>query len=151
MRGSIAASLVLVGLSSSAMAEELAGAGLYNRHCVACHQPNGEGAPGIAPPISGTLQGRAKTAVGRKFLAQIMVSGMIGTISSHGMRYLGNMPSFAALTDAELATALNHVLKTFNGVDLLLPAGDFAAARARALPPAEVFKLRSRALAQSGG
>ena len=150
MRRSIS-TLVLAALSSSAMAGEIAGADLYTKHCIVCHQANGEGAPGIAPPISGTLHSRAKTPVGREFLAQIMVFGMIGTISSHGMRYLGNMPSFSALTDTELATVMNHVLLALNGVDAPLSAGDLAAARGKALPPAEVFKLRTRALAQSGG
>lgn len=151
MRQSIAVSLMLVGLSPSAIAGDIAGADLYTKHCVVCHQPSGEGAPGIAPPIAGNLQGRAKTSLGREFLAQILISGMMGTISSHGMRYLGNMPSFSALTDAELATVMNHVLLTFNGVEPALSAGDFASARGKALPPAEVFKLRNRALVQSAG
>lgn len=136
--------------ATSALAGDVAGAELYGKHCVVCHQANGEGAPGIAPPISGTLMKRAKLPAGRDFLAQVMVSGMVGTISSHGMRYLGNMPSFNALSDGELASVLNHVLLAFNGADLPLAAETFAAARARAMPPAEVFKLRKSLLAQSG-
>lgn len=140
----------VVVTATSALAGDVAGAELYGKHCVVCHQANGEGAPGIAPPISGTLMKRAKTANGRDFLAQVMVSGMVGTISSHGMRYLGNMPSFNALSDGELASVLNHVLLAFNGADLPLAAETFAAARVRAMPPAEVFKLRKSLLAQSG-
>lgn len=136
--------------ATSAVAGDVTGAELYGKHCTVCHQANGEGAPGIAPPISGTLMKRANTSNGRDFLAQVMVSGMVGTISSHGMRYLGNMPSFNALSDGELASVLNHVLLAFNGADLPLAAETFAAARVRATPPAEVFKLRKSLLAQSG-
>lgn len=136
--------------ATSALAGDATGAALYAQHCVVCHQANGEGAPGIAPPISGTLANRARIPAGRDYLAQVMVSGMVGTISSHGMRYLGNMPPFNALSDGELAGVLNHVLLAFNAADLPLAAEAFAAARARAMPPAEVFKLRKSILAQSG-
>jgi mono/diheme cytochrome c family protein len=149
----LAPSVIVAAAATSwaAAAGDVTGADLYGKHCIACHQANGEGAPGIAAPISGTLLGLAKTPAGRDFLAQIMVSGMVGTISSHGMRYLGNMPAFNALADGELASVMNHVLLAFNGADLPLPAEAFAAARRRAMPPAEVFKLRQRAQAQSGG
>lgn len=140
----------LIVTATSAVAGDVTGAELYARHCVVCHQADGEGAPGIAPPISGTLVKRAKIPAGRDYLAQVMVSGMVGTISSHGMRYLGNMPSFNVLSDGELASVLNHVLLAFNGADLPLAAAAFAAARVRAMPPAEVFKLRKSMLAQSG-
>jgi mono/diheme cytochrome c family protein len=141
---------VMVYATSWAAAGEVTGADLYGKHCSVCHQANGDGVPGIAPPIAGTLLGRAKSPAGRDFLAQIMVSGMVGTISSHGMRYLGNMPGFNALTDRELASVLNHVLLAFNDADLPLPPDAFAAARSRAMSPAEVFKLRKSALTQSG-
>lgn len=146
----ILALAVTVDATAWAAAGDGTGADLYGKHCTVCHQADGEGAPGIAPPIAGTLSGLAKSSAGRDFLAQIMVSGMVGTISSHGMRYLGNMPPFNALTDGELASVMNHVLLAFNGADLPLSPAAFAAARSRAMPPAEVFKLRKNVLAQSG-
>jgi hypothetical protein len=93
---------------------------------------------------------RAGIPAGRNYLAQVMVSGMVGTISSHGMRYLGNMPPFNVLSDGELASVLNHVLLAFNGAEPPMAAEAFAAARIRAMPPAEVFKLRKSVLTQSG-
>lgn len=147
----LAPSVIVAATAASwAVAEDVTGAELYGKHCIVCHQANGEGAPGIAPPISGTLVKRAKIPAGRDYLAQVMVSGMVGTISSHGIRYLGNMPSFNALSNGELASVLNHVLLAFNGADLPLAAETFAAARVRAIPPAEVFKLRKSMLTQSG-
>lgn len=143
-----AAVLVLLGLPAVACAE--AGAALYATHCVACHQAEGEGTPGIAPPLAGTLAKRAASDEGRAFLAQVLVSGMTGTIVAQGQRYNGNMPSFAALPDADLAGVMNHVLTAFNASSVALAPGDFAAARGRGVAPIEVRKLRERVLARTG-
>jgi hypothetical protein len=62
-------------------------------HCVACHQPDGNGAEGLAPPLAGVLAKRAQSTSGREYLAQVLVSGMIGTITSRGVKYNGNMPA----------------------------------------------------------
>lgn len=126
------------------------GAALYATHCVACHQPDAEGAPGLAPPLAGTMAKRAASPVGRAYFAQVLVSGMVGTITSRGMKFNGNMPSFAALPDDELAAVIGHVLATFNGVTEPPTREDFVAARAKALPPNEVSKLRERVRAQLG-
>jgi mono/diheme cytochrome c family protein len=69
------------------------GAKLYEGHCVACHQPDGNGAEGLAPPLAGVLAKRAQSTSGREYLAQVLVSGMIGTITSRGVKYNGNMPA----------------------------------------------------------
>jgi cytochrome c553 len=97
------------------------GAKLYEAHCVACHQPDGNGAEGLAPPLAGVLAKRAQSTSGREYLAQVLVSGMIGTITSRGVKYNGNMPA-APLSDEELVAVMGHVLATFNGVSQPLPA-----------------------------
>lgn len=137
-------------LPAVAAAAPAAGATLYTTHCVTCHQAEGEGTPGIAPPLAGTLGKRAGNEDGRDFLAQVLVSGMIGPITSQGQRYNGNMPSFAALADADLAAVMNHVLASFNASSVELPASAFAAARGRGMAPSEVRKLRERVLATTG-
>ena len=126
------------------------GQAIYAANCVPCHQTDGEGAPGIAPPLAGILAGRAKQDVGREFLAQILVSGMTGTLVSKGQRYTGSMPSFAGMSDGELAAVMNFVLAAFNGNATPLAAADFSAARGRERTPAEVRKLRDRAVAAAG-
>jgi len=125
------------------------GAKLYEGHCVACHQPDGNGAEGLAPPLAGVLAKRAQSASGREYLAQVLVSGMIGTITSRGIKYNGNMPA-ATLSDEELVAVMGHVLTTFNGVSQPLPAGLFSAARSKALTPSAVRQLRERVLAEVG-
>lgn len=126
------------------------GAALYATHCVACHQPDGEGAPGLAPPLAGTLARRGADPRGREYLAQVLVSGMVGTITARGVKFNGNMPTFAALPDAQLAALLGYVLDHFNGVPEPVDAALFAAARSRALPSAEVARLRGRVVAEIG-
>ena len=97
------------------------GKAVYDAHCAACHQPDGGGALGLAPPLAGTLGKRMAFPEGRKYLTGIVLAGLAGKMESKGVVYEGIMPSWQQLTDGELAAALNHVLATFNGTDL--PAG----------------------------
>jgi mono/diheme cytochrome c family protein len=126
------------------------GAALYAAHCVACHQPDGNGAEGLAPPLAGVLEKWAKVAAGREYLAQVVVSGMVGSISSRGVKYNGNMPSAADLSDAELSAVMGYVMSSFNASPLQLPATLFASARSKGLQPAAVRRQRERLLAEVG-
>lgn len=112
------------------------GKAVYDANCAACHQPDGAGALGLAPPLAGTLGKRMAVPEGRKYLPGIVISGLAGKIESKGVIYEGIMPSWHQLSDAELASVLNHVLTNFNAAEL--PAGfkpieadELAAARAK--------------------
>ena len=127
------------------------GAELFAAHCQACHQAAGEGTPGIAPPLAGTLAKRAALPEGRAWLVQVLVSGLTGPITSRGEPYNGVMPPAAALSDAEVAAVLGHVLTQFNGVGGALPqAADVTSARSRSVKAAELRQQRKRLLAQTG-
>ena len=67
--------LALLTLSPAAFAEAR-GAVLFEQHCAACHQAKGEGTPGLAPRIAGTLGKRASSEAGRAYLAQLLIDGM---------------------------------------------------------------------------
>lgn len=141
--------LVLLGAVQPALAQD--GAQLYAQHCVACHQPGGTGTPGLAPPLAGTLGGFAATQAGRRYLAQLLVSGVSGRVEYHGPPYFGNMPGFKQLKDEELSQVAAYVLSELNRDALQaghtpMRAEDFAAARARALSSREVKQLRQTAL-----
>lgn len=125
------------------------GAALYAAHCVACHQPDGNGAEGLAPPLSGVLAKRAQSDRGREYLAQVLVSGMVGNITSRGVKYNGNMPA-ATLSDQELSEVLGYVLSNFNASPLQLPATLFASARRKGLQPAAVRQQREQIIAEVG-
>jgi mono/diheme cytochrome c family protein len=145
----LAGSTALLMVAASGSLQAADGAKLYEAHCVACHQPDGNGAEGLAPPLAGVLTKRAQSTSGREYLAQVLVSGMIGTITSRGVKYNGNMPA-ATLSDEELVAVMGHVLATFNGVSQPLPVELFIAARGKALTPSAVRQLRERVLAEVG-
>ena len=86
------------------------GGQIYATRCVACHQANGAGLPGVFPPLAGSewVNGDPKT------LARIPLLGVNGSITVGGKAYNGSMPAFGAvLTDAEMAAVLSHVRSSF--------------------------------------
>ena len=141
------ASLGLLAACASALAQAPAdGAALFAAHCQACHQPGAVGAPGIAPPLAGNIGRHAASEEGRRYLLRVALTGMVCSITVDGVRYMGNMPSFAALSDAELAAVLRHVLGSYEKVADLgwLTPEQLAAARQAGGSPNETHKMRGR-------
>lgn len=103
------------------MAQAADGKAIYDGNCAACHQPDGAGAVGLAPPLAGTLGKRVATPVGRQYVPAVVVTGMAGKLVSKGITYTGIMPSWAQFSDEELAAVVNYVLSQFNAAEL--PAG----------------------------
>jgi mono/diheme cytochrome c family protein len=90
---------------------------LFKERCVLCHQEDAHGAAGVAPSLVGTLVPYLASAEGKRYLAQILISGMIGPIDTEGHKFNGMMPSFRAdLSDTEIAAVINYVLGSFDGV-----------------------------------
>ena len=109
--------LSLAGAIGPALADNDVGEKAFKERCVVCHQEDAHGAAGVAPSLAGTLARHLDSAAGKRYLAQILISGMIGPIDTEGHKFSGLMPSFRAdLDDAEIAATLNYVLRTFNGV-----------------------------------
>lgn len=108
--------LFLAFTAGVALAED--GKAIYDAHCAACHQPDGGGALGLAPPLQGTLGKRLATPAGRQYVPGVVLSGLAGKLVSKGVTYTGVMPSWQQLSDAELAAVVNHVLTTFNTAEL---------------------------------
>lgn len=124
---------------------------VYASRCAACHQADGNGAPGFAPPLAGTLGSYLHNPQGRSYLADVVVAGMNGRIESQGQQYNGVMPPFSALADEELAAVLNHVIERFNGTGLPgahtpVSAAEIAAARGRKPSPGQVHRQRLQLL-----
>jgi mono/diheme cytochrome c family protein len=133
-------------LASVATPAQDRGATVFTQHCAVCHQSKGEGAPGFAPKLAGTLGERAKTEAGRRYLAQLVVSGMMGPIISGGEKFNDAMPSFAALPDEDIVAVLAYVVGELNGAspELLVKPDDVLAARRQPMSPAAVRRLRER-------
>jgi len=93
------------------------GANLFKQQCSGCHQPTGKGVPGNFPPLAGN----SDLFLSRSFPAMVALFGMEGTISTEGQTITSAMPSFAHLSDAQIAAAVNHVRGAW-GNDKLRPA-----------------------------
>jgi mono/diheme cytochrome c family protein len=124
------------------------GKAIYDANCAACHQPDGAGAVGLAPPLAGTLGKRVGSPVGRKYVPGVVITGMAGKIESKGVVYNGIMPSWQHFSDAELAGVVNYVLTTFNAAELAADhvpyeADEFAAFRAKKPTAKELRSWRS--------
>lgn len=134
-------------------AQENDGAALYAAHCVACHQADAQGTPGIAPPLAGMLARHVASLAGREYVVRVPLTGMVGSITVNGVRYYSNMPSFASLSDAQVAAILGHVLREFNGIAATdwLGAEFVQAVRRQGGTPNETHKLRTQLFAASGG
>ena len=98
------------------------GAQVYTAQCLACHQATGAGVPGVFPPLAGSewVQGKPTG------LIQIVLHGITGKLTVHGVEYNGQMPTFKdKLNDAEIAAVINHIRTSFGnqaepiGVDMV--------------------------------
>lgn len=110
------------------------GAQLFTTHCAACHQPTGQGLPGVFPPLDGSEWVGAQGRV----IANILLHGVTGPLTVKGQSYSGAMPSFARLGDAELAAIASHVRGAWSNkagpVDAALFESERKASAARGEP-----------------
>ena len=94
--------------------------------CAACHQPNGEGLAGLAPPLldSEWALGPADRPI------RIVLHGLTGPIQVEGIQWQLEMPALPTLADEDLASILTYIRREWG----------HAAAPVR---PAEVAKVRA--------
>ncbi|QEA11648.1 c-type cytochrome [Comamonas flocculans] len=86
------------------------GGAIYAANCASCHQASGAGLPGVFPPLDGSEWVHGSP----KILANIVLHGIDGEITVKGNTYKGLMPSFAQLSDAELAGVLTHIRSSWS-------------------------------------
>ena len=100
---------------------------VYENTCLACHQVNGGGVPGMNPPLKKTkwVLGDKKTLVG------IVLNGLDKEIEVNDETYSNTMPSFAMLSDKEIADVLTFVRNSFGN-------------KASQVTEADVKKLRDK-------
>jgi mono/diheme cytochrome c family protein len=82
---------------------------VYTKFCLACHQTNGSGVPGMYPPLTKTdwVEGD-KTR-----LINIMIQGLEGEIEVNGQLYKTAMPSHHYLSDEQIADVLTYIRSNF--------------------------------------
>jgi mono/diheme cytochrome c family protein len=86
------------------------GAQIYGANCVACHQANGAGLPGVFPPLAGSEWVMAAD----KVPVNILLHGITAKLTVNNTAYNGQMPAFKdKLNDAEIAAVLSYVRASF--------------------------------------
>jgi nitrite reductase (NO-forming) len=86
-----------------------AGEALFAGTCSTCHQGNGEGMPGVFPPLAKSDY----IAADPKRVATIITHGLQGPVTVNGKDYNSVMPPMAQLTDDEVANIATYVLNSW--------------------------------------
>jgi cytochrome c oxidase cbb3-type subunit 2 len=88
-----------------AVAGAASGQAVYGAQCARCHQPDGLGILGVAPPMKGDPVATAREPAEHIRTVLFGASGRV----IEGKQYPGMMPAFAdLLTDEEIAAVINH-------------------------------------------
>lgn len=118
---------------------------IFSANCVACHQANGQGLPGVFPPLDGSEWVNGD----ERIVANVVLHGINGEISVQGKTYKGAMPAFGHLSDAELAAVVSYVRSTWSNKAAPLKAELFAQQRTahpRTTPFTSEAELKALAL-----
>lgn len=83
---------------------------VYKANCASCHQANGQGNPGMHPPLSQT-----HWVLGSKErLINIVLKGLNERIVVHGKVYQEVMPGMSHLGDSDVAAVLTYIRNSFD-------------------------------------
>ncbi len=114
-------------LTDAERARVVAGSRVYGAYCAACHQSDGQGLAGLAPPLAGSEW----VAGDGEILIKIALHGLRGPLRAAGVAFEGEMTPQAHLSDSDLAAALSYVRRRF-------------APRAACIAPEDVARLRKQ-------
>jgi mono/diheme cytochrome c family protein/type II secretory pathway pseudopilin PulG len=86
---------------------------IFQKLCAACHQPEGEGKEGLAPPLAGSEW--IKEPSGER-LVRILINGLGGPVQVQGKTWNLVMPPWREnLDDEQVAIVLNYVRSRWGG------------------------------------
>jgi nitrite reductase (NO-forming) len=99
---------------------------VYLSLCFACHLANGEGMPGVFPPLANSdfLNADKDRAV------RIPIKGLSGPVTVNGKTYNNVMPPQPQLEDAQIADVLTYVLNEWGNKGGTVSPADVKRARA---------------------
>lgn len=143
-----AAAALLAVSSASISAQEVKGIDIYRANCAMCHQEQGQGAAGVAPPLKGSYWD--KLGAVRSYLPGVLLAGLHGPIQTDEGLFNGVMPTQNRLNDAEIAAVSNYLLQQFNGQapTTAVSAGEVAKLRAKPIAVSALRAMRKEALAK---
>lgn len=98
---------------------------LYELHCQACHADQGQGVPGIFPPLAGSARLASPQDFVNGLLYGFPTAGEPGTSP-----WMGEMPKFSQLKDEDLAKLANYVRQTWGNAQGEITPGEVARERA---------------------
>jgi len=109
------------------------GQAIFQKICAACHQQDGAGKEGVAPPLAGS---EWINAPGGERLVRIVLNGLSGPVQVQGKTWNLAMPPLREnLDDEQIATVLNYIRSQWGGEDAVSIKPDVAAtARLHAHP-----------------
>lgn len=109
-----------------AKAEVPRGQGIYKTYCQVCHQADGNGVPGMNPPLTQTewVLGDKERLIG------VVLNGLSGEIEIKGEIYNNVMASHSFLTDKQIADVLTYVRSSFGNDASEVSEEEVAAIRA---------------------
>lgn len=119
-------SLSVYAQKPKAKASFVSGKTLYAKHCLACHQPDGEGVPHLNPPLIAT----SYVTGDKQKLIKWVLQGSVENVPIDGKTYTNNMPAQAYLKDKEIASILTYIRSNFGN-------------KASAISEAEVTSIRA--------
>ena len=112
---------------------------LYLKNCFACHQLNGQGVPGVFPPLA--QADYLTNDIPRSIRA--VCEGLSGEIVVNGIKYAGSMPP-AVIDDAEVADLFTYVLNSWGNPGGEVSADTVQQVRAKtAMPTLDALKKSS--------
>lgn len=135
-----------------AAAGSASGEAVFGNICIACHQPDGRGKGNDFPPLAGNPD----LFLSREYPALVVLNGIAGPLQVEGRSFDSAMPSFASLSDAEVAAVIRYVRDAWGNGKLkpgdlgTLAAGDIAELRRKPLSPGEVHRKREELKGQAG-
>ena len=101
-----------------------AGKALFAGTCSTCHQAEGQGMPGVFPPLANSDY----VAADPTRVPKVILHGLVGPVTVNGTEYNSNMPPMSQLTDDEVANISTYVLNSWGN-----PGGRVTKAEAAAI------------------
>lgn len=101
----VAATAVVPPLTAEEQARFDAGKILFTTVCATCHQVNGQGLDGLAPPL---LDSEWVLGIPERTI-RIVLQGVRGPITVAGRMHTGDMPAFGIFDDDQVASVLTYV------------------------------------------
>jgi len=126
----IGATALLLNIATTQASSE--GEALYLQHCAACHQPNGQGIPGLFPPLAGNDRMNSDNPESIQEYLRLVIFGYHGGLIVNNQVYSGRMPPIGdvgRLNDNELLKLINYQRSSWDNSARAVTFNELATAR----------------------